>query len=581
MNRLLPSSRRRRVLSTWLGLVLALASAGTTRAQDRFSAEEFDPTPDQNGGILSVYGARTLKPGTFGVTVMGSYGRKPITLKSSDSGNRLGDLVGSVGTLQLMGVVGIARRLDFGVAIPVHRMSEGSSFQVNPGPGVNDARLTSNEVGLGDIRLVPRLALLEREAERGVGLALVVPVWLPTGNRDIYAGEPVRVEPRLVLDFQHGGLKFAFNVGYMIRSRARLLNSVVDDQLRAGVGLEVPFTRTVSGLLEVNTQVNVLDEDFGSEDAPTEGLLGLRIRKSGLLVQMGAGPGIVRGVGAPSYRMFASVGYATEKEPPKDQDQDGIPDDVDQCPKQAEDLDSFEDGDGCPDLDDDRDGVPDANDRCPHEAEDNDGFEDEDGCPELDNDQDGIPDVNDRCPTQPEDVDGFEDDDGCPELDNDQDGTPDASDACVDQAGPPENRGCPVEAAPEPQLASVSEERIELNENVYFEINSAVIEARSGALLDAIAEILKSHPEIELVQLEAHTDDTGKRFRNVQLSEQRAKAVVDALVQRGVAPARLKHKGHGPDKPIVPNDSEENRAKNRRAELHILKRSEPAQAPAP
>jgi hypothetical protein len=63
--------------------------------------------------------------------------------------------------------------------------------------------------------------------------------------------------------------------------------------------------------------------------------------------------------------------------------------------------------------DTDGDGILDENDQCPDQAEDNDQFEDEDGCPDPDNDGDGIPDVDDLCPLDAEDVDGFQDKDGC------------------------------------------------------------------------------------------------------------------------------------------------------------------------
>jgi outer membrane protein OmpA-like peptidoglycan-associated protein len=76
------------------------------------------------------------------------------------------------------------------------------------------------------------------------------------------------------------------------------------------------------------------------------------------------------------------------------------------------------DTDGCPDLvkDSDNDGMPDNLDRCPLQAEDLDGYQDDDGCPDLDNDLDGIPDLNDKCPNQPETFNGIEDDDGCPDA---------------------------------------------------------------------------------------------------------------------------------------------------------------------
>ena len=99
-----------------------------------------------------------------------------------------------------------------------------------------------------------------------------------------------------------------------------------------------------------------------------------------------------------------------------DDDQDGIPDSRDGCPKQAEDFDGFEDQDGCPDADNDKDGVPDTKDLAPDLPEDVDGFEDEDGRPDRDNDADGISDEKDGCPNEPEDFDGDRDVDGCPDL---------------------------------------------------------------------------------------------------------------------------------------------------------------------
>ncbi|RKH30621.1 OmpA family protein [Corallococcus sicarius] len=187
-----------------------------------------------------------------------------------------------------------------------------------------------------------------------------------------------------------------------------------------------------------------------------------------------------------------------------DGDGDGVLDKDDPCPDQAEDVDGFQDQDGCPDTDNDSDGVPDAQDKCPliagvaenngcpaeapkdrdgdtvldnvdkcpDQPEDKDGFQDEDGCPEMDNDLDGIVDGTDKCPNEagplqnlgcpivdkdgdginddvdkcplePEDKDGFQDEDGCPDLDNDSDGVPDAQDKCPLETGPTENGGCP------------------------------------------------------------------------------------------------------------------------------------------
>jgi OmpA-OmpF porin, OOP family len=97
-----------------------------------------------------------------------------------------------------------------------------------------------------------------------------------------------------------------------------------------------------------------------------------------------------------------------------DKDKDGIPNKTDACKDVSEDLDGFEDTDGCPDTDNDGDGVEDADDKCPDEPEDADGNDDEDGCPDPDDDHDFVPDVDDKCPNEAED--GLGAADGCPEV---------------------------------------------------------------------------------------------------------------------------------------------------------------------
>lgn len=133
----------------------------------------------------------------------------------------------------------------------------------------------------------------------------------------------------------------------------------------------------------------------------------------------------------------------------RDRDDDLVKDKDDECPDSPEDIDGFQDSDGCPDEDNDGDGVPDRRDAAPNLAEDFDGFQDEDGRPDLDNDFDGIPDTEDECPNQPEDFDGDSDVDGCPDLviDSDSDGIPDTEDGCPHEAedfdGSADADGCP------------------------------------------------------------------------------------------------------------------------------------------
>ncbi|MGE5184493.1 MAG: OmpA family protein [Acidobacteriota bacterium] len=256
------------------------------------------------------------------------------------------------------------------------------------------------------------------------------------------------------------------------------------------------------------------------------------------------------------------------QEPPKpgDIDGDGILDNVDNCPKDPEDKDGFQDEDGCPDLDNDGDGIADKLDKCPLEAEDHDGYQDEDGCPEPDNDADGIADTADHCPNEPEDRDGFQDEDGCPDPDNDKDGFPDAKDACPNEYGVPPD-GCPKKY----NLVVVTAKKIELKQTVFFDFNKATIRPVSFPLLNDVAQAMKDNPKIK-VEVQGHTDSIGNDNYNLKLSQKRAESVKAYLVKQGVAADRMVPKGYGENVPIADNRTKEGRDQNRRVEFVITER---------
>ncbi len=246
-----------------------------------------------------------------------------------------------------------------------------------------------------------------------------------------------------------------------------------------------------------------------------------------------------------------------------DRDGDGIPDNLDKCPDDPEDFDGFEDADGCPDLDNDKDGIPDKLDKCPNEPEDKDGFEDEDGCPDLDNDKDGILDADDKCPNQP----GPKENQGCPDTDRDGDGIVDRLDKCPDVPGVPPD-GCPAE--PPRKFIVVTDDKIELKQKIHFATNKAKIFPDSFELLNEVVDLLKKRPTLEL-RIEGHTDAKGKLKKNMKLSDDRAKSVVNFLVKGGIEESRLSFKGFGPTVPIGNNKTAAGREQNRRTEFYIVK----------
>lgn len=255
----------------------------------------------------------------------------------------------------------------------------------------------------------------------------------------------------------------------------------------------------------------------------------------------------------------------------KDMDGDGIPDDKDADRIHAEDLDGYLDDDGAPDPDNDHDGIPDILDGAPNEPEDFDSFEDEDGIPDYDNDGDSIADQYDKCDFEKEDFDGFEDEDGCPDVDNDNDSIPDSVDSCPnwpeDFNGFQDEDGCP-DQKPEVPPYKVGE-RVVLR-NVRFEENVAELTTDSYTRLEELVDALLKFPDMQ-IEIRGYTDSKGNWGVNERISQQRANAVKEYLVSRGIDGKRLTATGMGERDPIAPNTSDVNRAANRRIEFTRIK----------
>ena len=180
----------------------------------------------------------------------------------------------------------------------------------------------------------------------------------------------------------------------------------------------------------------------------------------------------------------------------------------------------------------DKDGIKDKDDACPDVF----GLAQFQGCPDTDGD--GIADKDDNCP----EVAGPVENNGCPWPDTDNDGVLDKDDACPTVPGLPEYNGCP-----KPTAVAVTEEFKDL----LFDFNKATIQPGSTHKLDKAAEIIKSAPAENFVVV-GTTDAKGSAAYNLNLSRQRAAAVVKALEARGVNPAQLKSIGIGSQEATVP-----------------------------
>jgi len=599
-------------------LFAPLAFAATSGQDTTIDIELFRPHTDAYG-YFNTQSAATLGHLQIGTGFWFNYSDDPLVLVLD--GERISpsnDPSGADGVIDSRVVgnlhvgMGISRYFSLTADVPLVLNQSGYQLTNIDNPtAVPDALINS---GISDVKLLPKVVVVDRDY-LPFGLAVSMPIALPTGNGGSFLGEEnLTFTPTVIGEFSDASIhsreyKFrsAFNLGYMARKQARVRDVTVNNALVYGLGIGIHPVRPVELDLDFHGQV------WGNEtaQAPGELLGGLKfIIGRSVIINVGGGAGVLNGIGAPDYRLFAGLAVAPSFDPnARDSDKDGIVDGMDRCPKDAEDLDEYQYQDGCPDTDNDADGIPDNIDKCADDPEDDDGYMDNDGCPDADNDKDGIADIADRCPDEPEslntyqdedgcpddkpledtdgdgykddvdrcpmdaeDFDGFEDEDGCPDTDNDSDGVIDTKDKCPNEReiinGYQDEDGCPDES----QRVVVTEEAIEINESIYFDFGKSSIQERSFSLLDEIAAVIQAHSELKKIRVEGHTDNVGDDISNLKLSQARADSVKAALVQRGLDIARFDAVGFGEMRPIVSNDTEDGRAQNRRVEFIIVKR---------
>jgi outer membrane protein OmpA-like peptidoglycan-associated protein len=129
-----------------------------------------------------------------------------------------------------------------------------------------------------------------------------------------------------------------------------------------------------------------------------------------------------------------------------------------------------------------------------------------------------------------------------------------------------------LHAEPKQSKVVLTDTELKIKEQVQFLHGSAEIGPDSEGLIQEIAQVLRSHPEILAVEVQGHTDDSGTAAFNQDLSQRRAEAVRAALIRNGIDESRLVARGYGLEKPLVPNTSDVNRARNRRVQFVIAKR---------
>jgi outer membrane protein OmpA-like peptidoglycan-associated protein len=476
-------------------LLAAPISAQPERERAPIDAERFKPAVTHDGFVTAEGSGIRPTQDPFEFALFLNYGRNPLVIAD---GNDLVDAYvdGHLG-IDVMASLTVAGPFAIGVGLPLYIAQTGDDNV--------DGDDNPTFAGLGDLRIVPKLRLVnDRDA---VGLALAVELRAPTHTGDFNGGaRMIQAIPKVIFDHRWvNGLRFGANVGVAFREDTSFFNVHAGEEFDYAVALGYRFGG-IEGKTELGVElaggVGLTQQD--SEEIPLEGFFYLRHDPSEEWeIIFGPGMGLLPGYGVPQWRVFFGFRF---KPTAHDQDSDGIQDEDDFCPKDREDRDRIEDSDGCPEED-------------------------------PDNDKDGVPNQDDDCPEAKETINGVDDEDGCPDSGDER--------------------------------VIYEEGKFKILDTVKFKTGSAEIEEDSHSLLDQVALTMKANPQVKKIRVEGHTDDTGPNDKNQKLSQARADAVRDYLIKKGVDSRRLKAKGYGEDKPLDDDTTPEARAKNRRVEFVV------------
>jgi hypothetical protein len=583
----LTGSRWRRALagaSAIGGLVVAPPAAHA----DGIDLAVFEPTPATTGTGFQLQSPEVGADGSWVARTVLSYASNPLVVSAIDSAGRLinrGAVIRHSSALQLGAAYAFAGRFEVGAYLPLFVQrgdpagDRATGFSTSPVTG--SAR--------GNLTLHAKLRLW-RSGPVVVGASAMVV--LPTATQDTFTGGDQPEGRVAALASYAPGERFTLvaNAGGVLRGETTYANLAQQSGVAWGAGASYRMLDALWATAEVFGEATPAGERQLADAmpvhvlAPVEWLAGVSYQlERRVTIGLAAGRGVTSAAGTPDLRGVFSLaiiaGAAALRpihpvEPPApdfDTDRDGVVDRLDECPREPEDLDLFDDADGCPELDNDHDGIADALDRCPLDPEDKDGFQDADGCRDPDNDGDRIADAQDKCRDAPEDRDGFEDLDGCPEPDNDHDGLADAKDRCPTAPetinGIQDDDGCPDKGD---STIVLSVDRIATLDPIEFA--GVKLTKATTVILVQVAATLRAHDEIVRVRVTSYVQPTDDSDADQARSDRRAQAICAWLIAAGIDKARLEPRGFGGEKPLVPATRRGAAKLNDRIELIILER---------
>lgn len=561
--------------------------------------------PVDSRGTFWTIDASDAPKGWYNLGLAAGYQHDPVVYVR-DADGATSTVIAQALSTAVQGAISLGR-LRLGGEIPVLEGVRGESLDT--------------PAALGDVAMDLKGVVLDHT--KPVGLALNAHLRLPTTSSTApWAGDEVVWAVDLVGDLDLGPALIALNLGTRGEPSVILENVRLGDVFAARLGAAWTVIEPLTLGLDLVADLPYSAPLSNPAAAPVELLGGASLRLgSGWTLRLGGGAGLTRGLGSPDARVVSWLGYSPQRS--WDADADGILDARDACPRQPEDLDAWQDEDGCPDpLTHLRVVLQDDQGQALGEA----GLvgaaltQGEGGVWEGDLPPGDLRLAASAAGHRPATL-TVHLSDGPPQTQTltlqrlllgelvvralDPEGAPLTRAAWTCAAGPlPDMRagvgtaelpaglvqlrvsapGYIAATFPEeieagqraetsvtlrPAKVAVTREKLVIADRIYFDTNRATIKPESFPLLDEIAGVLLDRTDILELRIEGHTDSRGSNAVNLTLSEQRAASVRDYLVGKGVVSDRLSSVGYGEAKPVDDRENPEAWERNRRVEFFI------------
>ncbi|MFT5685251.1 MAG: OOP family OmpA-OmpF porin [Myxococcota bacterium] len=589
-------------------------------------AQSFDPAIDGHD-FVSLDDSQVGPQGPGGGFVF-NYAQDPLVFRFTDpdtapEGLEEAVLLSSVATFDLLGYYSVSR-YRFGLDVPLNPFASGYE-------------LTEGYL-MGDIALDAKAELVDRQTAP-IGVALALRGTLPTGSEESWLGASKPTIGARAALATGTDVVTTLNLGFRTGTTEVDAGFSVGSQLLAGLGVKLPLANQTWFSVEANSRYYINSSEpvagFGAE-----ALACLHVNPfDDLVFTIGSGTGLAEGVGTPDFRVVSGLVWAPYRHANgpatsgPDLDADGIPDDLDRCPDQAEDYNGIDDYDGCPDgewtpttlfvvgpkgalIAGSRveltqgpvtgEWVTEAGELLrsllPGTYE---VFVRAEGYEVLQTTL-TIPagsTFEQRLRVEPEgaldgrmvlnvtDIDGLPIEASIRVMGMEGSMARTSSDGLGERslsAGSHEivisapgyktsRRMVTLRSGGESLIdivlkdsrVEVVEGRINIYDRIFFEYDSDIIKPESFGILDELSDILKDDPTIQLVEIQGHSDNSGSEMYNLELSQRRADSVRRYVIESGVSSARLVARGYGEGVNLRSGDDDA----NRRVEFHILKRS--------